>query len=91
MMTSRQRVLTTLGHREPDRVPFNLRADPVILDRFRAEVVAGVCRTLRTMAPGGGYIAAPCHTLTEEVPWENILAFHQALREHGAYPNPGGR
>jgi uroporphyrinogen decarboxylase len=53
------------------------------------EVIAGVCRTLRIMAPGGGYIAAPCHTLTEEVPWENVLAFHQALREHGAYPDPG--
>ncbi|NLO73305.1 MAG: hypothetical protein GX100_04215 [candidate division WS1 bacterium] len=44
--------------------------------------------TLRLMAPGGGYLAAPCHTLTEDVPWENVLAFHQALEDHGAYPNP---
>ena len=42
--------------------------------------------TLRIMAPGGGYIAAPCHTLTEEVTWESILAFHEAIREYRAYP-----
>jgi hypothetical protein len=36
------------------------------------------------MAPGGGYIAAPCHTLTEEVPWSSIEAFHAAMRTYGA-------
>lgn len=45
------------------------------------EVKEGVRWTLETMSPGGGYIAAPCHTLTEEVPWENVLAFHEAVRE----------
>jgi hypothetical protein len=39
------------------------------------------------MAPGGGYLAAPCHTLTEEVAWEGVLAFHDALRDYGIYPN----
>ena len=48
-------------------------------------VAAAVHDTLRLMAPGGGYLAAPCHTLTEDVPWENVLAFHQALAEWGAY------
>lgn len=51
-----------------------------------AEVSAGVAETLRLMAPGGGYIAAPCHTLTPEVPWENVVAIHEAIRAHGAYP-----
>ena len=46
----------------------------------------GVRRTLAVMAPGGGYIAAPCHTLMEEVPWSSIVAFHQAVRDYGAYP-----
>ena len=41
----------------------------------------GVRRTLETMSPGGGYIAAPCHTLTEEVPWAHVLAFHEAVAE----------
>jgi uroporphyrinogen decarboxylase len=54
------------------------------------QVRAGVRETLGIMAPGGGYIAAPCHTLTEEVPWENVLAFHEAVREYGGYPTPGG-
>lgn len=53
------------------------------------EVIEGVCRTLATMAPGGGYIAAPCHTLTEEVPWESVLAFYEAVQRYGAYPFPG--
>lgn len=52
-------------------------------------MIEGVRRTLRTMAPGGGYIAAPCHTMTEETPWANILAFHDAMQRYGAYPHPG--
>jgi len=53
------------------------------------QVVEGVRRTLETMAHRGGYIAAPCHTLTEEVPWESVVAFHEAVRRYGAYPFPG--
>ena len=53
------------------------------------QVIEGVRSTLRVMAPGGGYIASPCHTLTEEVPWESIVAFHKGLEVYGAYPNPG--
>ena len=50
-----------------------------------AQVREGVRHTLQIMAPGGGYIAAPCHTLTEDVPWENVIAFHEAMEEFGAY------
>ncbi|MFA6108285.1 MAG: uroporphyrinogen decarboxylase family protein, partial [Candidatus Latescibacterota bacterium] len=42
-------------------------AQSVLARRSREEVVEGVRRTLEVMMPGGGYIAAPCHTLTEEV------------------------
>lgn len=52
-------------------------------------VIEGVRDTLRTMAPGGGYIAAPCHTLTAEVPWASVLAFHRAMETYGSYPVPG--
>lgn len=63
-----------------------------ILARTTPEQVAeGVRRTLCVMAPGGGYIAAPCHTLTEEAPWSSIVAFHQAVKDCGAYPSPGGQ
>jgi len=55
-----------------------------ILGGTPEEVRAGVLETLRIMAPGGGYIAAPCHTLTPEVPFENVVALHEALQRFGA-------
>ena len=64
-------------------------AQSVLASREPEDVIEGVRRTLRIMAPGGGYLAAPCHTLMEEVPWSSVLAFHQAMRTYGAYPRPG--
>ncbi|MDO8587332.1 MAG: uroporphyrinogen decarboxylase family protein [Armatimonadota bacterium] len=53
------------------------------------QVIEGVRRTLETMAPSGGYIAAPCHVLTEEVDWKSIPAFSEAMRRYGEYaPSP---
>ncbi|HOS93423.1 MAG TPA: uroporphyrinogen decarboxylase family protein [Armatimonadota bacterium] len=49
------------------------------------EVMAGVRDALAIMAPGGGYIAAPCHTLTDEVPWASVIAFHEAVVRFGGY------
>jgi len=66
-------------------------AQSVLARTTPEQVIEGVRKTLAVMAPGGGYIAAPCHTLTEEVPWESVLAFHKAMREYGAYPCPGTR
>lgn len=60
-------------------------AQSVLARTTPAQVIEGVRRTLAIMAPGGGYIAAPCHTLTEEVPWESVLAFHEAIRRYAAY------
>lgn len=56
-----------------------------VLQGTPEHVMQGVRNTLRIMAPGGGYIAAPCHTLTAEVKWENVIAFHQAIARYGAY------
>ena len=64
-------------------------AQSVLARTTPTQVIEGVRGTLRVMAPGGGYIAAPCHTLTEEVPWESVLAVHEAMRRHGMYPAPG--
>jgi uroporphyrinogen decarboxylase len=64
-------------------------AQSVLARTTPAQVVAGVRETLAVMAPGGGYIAAPCHTLTEEVPWDSVLAFHGAMQRYGGYPFPG--
>ena len=52
----------------------------------REEVVEGVKATLKIMAPGGGYIAAPCHDLTEEVTLQNAKAYYEALELFGSYP-----
>ena len=64
-------------------------AQSVLARTTPAQVIAGVRETLRVLAPGGGYIAAPCHTLTDEVSWEAVLAFHEAMADHGSYPHPG--
>ena len=60
-------------------------AQSVLARTTPAQVIAGVRQTLATMAPGGGYIAAPCHTLTDEVSWEAVVAFHAAVQQH-RYP-----
>ena len=36
-MNSRSRVLTTIGHKEPDRVPYNLRPSPEMVACLRQE------------------------------------------------------
>lgn len=60
-------------------------AQSVLARKTRAEVMEGVRQTLEIMKPGGGYIAAPCHTLTEEVAWDSILAYHEAIERYRDY------
>jgi uroporphyrinogen decarboxylase len=51
-----------------------------VLARLKPEaVVASVRRTVALMAPGGGYLAAPCHDITADIPWENVTAFVRAM------------
>ena len=50
------------------------------------QVMENVRRTLNIMAPGGGYIAAPCHKLTDDIPWESVIAFNEAMNRYGIYP-----
>ena len=40
---------------------------------------------IETVGEGGGLMIAPAHTIEPEVPWENIVAFHEAVDEHGVY------
>ncbi|MHB9036199.1 MAG: uroporphyrinogen decarboxylase family protein [Armatimonadota bacterium] len=62
-------------------------AQSVLASSTPEGVKAGVRHTLDLMAPGGGYIAAPCHHMTEEVTRANIIAFHEAMAAYGAYSN----
>jgi uroporphyrinogen decarboxylase len=50
-----------------------------------AEVKATVKRMIETVGKGGGLVLAPTHVLEPDVPWENILAFFQAVEEYGRY------
>ena len=38
-----------------------------------------------TLAPGGGYVISPTHSIQGDVPWENITAFYEAVDELGRY------
>ena len=45
------------------------------------EVVRNYCKTL---GQGGGYVIAPTHAIKEDVPWENIRAFYEAVETYGS-------
>jgi len=40
---------------------------------------------IQTIGQGGGFLIAPTHVIEPEVPWENIVAFVEAVKEHGWY------
>ena len=40
---------------------------------------------IETVGQGGGLVIAPTHVLEPEVPWENVVAFVQAVEEFGYY------
>ncbi len=50
------------------------------------EVAAEVAATIRTFAPGGGYVFNPVHNLQFGVPPENIVAAYDTAAEVGQYP-----
>ncbi|MEW5718401.1 MAG: uroporphyrinogen decarboxylase family protein [Chloroflexota bacterium] len=50
-----------------------------------AELRALVRERIETVGRGGGFLIAPTHKLQADVPWENIVAFFQAVEEYGAY------
>ena len=50
------------------------------------EVRQEVKRVIEALGPGGGYLLSSVHTITDEVPPENILAMVDAAVEFGHYP-----
>ena len=38
---------------------------------------------IETVGAGGGLLLAPTHVLEPDVPWENVLAFFEAVDEYG--------
>ncbi len=51
------------------------------------EINALVKERIATVGKGGGLLVAPTHKLQADVPWENIVAFFEAVQEYGAYKN----
>jgi uroporphyrinogen decarboxylase len=51
-----------------------------------SEVKALVKQRIETVGQGGGLLLAPTHKIEPDVPWENVLAFFEAVEEYGIYP-----
>jgi len=49
------------------------------------EVRNTVAKRCREVGKGGGFIIMPTHTINSDVPWENIVAFYNAVEEFGNY------
>ena len=49
------------------------------------EVKAVVKERIETVGQGGGLLLAPTHVIEPDVPWENVVAFFEAVEEYGRY------
>lgn len=49
------------------------------------DVKRTVKHLIETVGAGGGLLLAPTHMVEPEVPWENIVAFVEAVKEYGVY------
>ena len=49
------------------------------------EVEAKVREVIESVGQNGGLCIAPTHLLEPEVPYENIMAFIEAVRKYGRY------
>jgi len=49
------------------------------------DVKAVVKERIETVGRGGGLLLAPTHVIEPDVPWENVLAFFEAVEEYGRY------
>ncbi len=72
-----------------DRLAFHGAMDvQTVLNRDEAFVREDVRKRIRALAPGGGFILAPCNHIQHDIPPENVVAMYQEAREFGQYPIP---
>ncbi|MEM7112295.1 MAG: uroporphyrinogen decarboxylase family protein [Chloroflexota bacterium] len=71
-----------------DRIVFHGAIDVQQMLPFSTpeEVRYDVAKRLHHLAPGGGYILAPCHNIGSDVPPQNVLAMYDAANELNSYP-----
>jgi hypothetical protein len=67
-MKHRERVLTALDHRQPDRCPMQISFTPEFAAR------------LETIGRGGGLIIGPTHHVQLDTPLENFWALVEAIQ-----------
>ena len=80
--------LAAVKKRFGTRIALKGHVDPieVLLRRTPREVEAEVVRCIRAAAPGGGFVLGTADSTVLDTPFENIHAFVEAGRRHGAYP-----
>jgi uroporphyrinogen decarboxylase len=49
------------------------------------QVKAEVKLRIQTVGRGGGFVISPAQTMYSDVPWENVVAFFEAVEEYGDY------
>lgn len=50
-----------------------------------ADVRLAVQYMVETVGSGGGLVLAPTHSIEDDIPWDNILAFYEAAETYGIY------
>jgi uroporphyrinogen decarboxylase len=71
-----------------DRITFHggLDVQQIVPNATPESLRGEVARRLYDLGRGGGYILAPCHNISFDVPPANVLALFDAARELGRYP-----
>ncbi len=90
-MTPRERILATLNHEVPDRIPtddaFPPQTRSILMEHFGTDDYADVLRELgvegliRKCGYDGGLVVKPSNGVQPDCPVENILACYQAARD----------
>ncbi len=72
-----------------DRISFHGAMDvQTVLNQDEATVRADVRKRIQALAPGGGFILAPCNHIQHDIPPENVVAMYEEARQFGQYPLP---
>jgi uroporphyrinogen-III decarboxylase len=86
-MTPRERILTTLSLKEPDKVPMNLGGFNRHAHKQFKQITGSdeVKQRIETVGTDGGFVISPTHSIAPEVPYENLFAFIEGAKEYGDY------
>jgi uroporphyrinogen decarboxylase len=73
-----------------DRITFHGAIDvqQVMPNATPEDMKQEVARRINDLAPGGGYILAPCHNINVDIPVENVVTTFEAAHQYGRYPLP---